>query len=111
MNRLQNSSIESAKLKCKLYIQHHRTNMNSPYDHTTHMAQTRLLLSVSDTLPRGEGGQRVGGWVKGLFQWFLGGMDPLPGGGGGIFSGAGCASLGPLFFVAPIFRLFPSKGI
>ena len=23
-------------------------------------------------------GQRVGGWVKGLFQWFLRGMDPHP---------------------------------
>ena len=39
----------------------------------------------------GGGGQRVGGWVKGLFQWFLGGT---PRGGGGIFLGAGCASLG-----------------
>ena len=28
------------------------------------------------------GGQRVGGWVNCLFQWFLGGMDPPPGGGG-----------------------------
>ena len=45
---------------------------------------------------RGGGGQRVGGWVKGLFQWFLGGMDPPPPfrGGGGIFLGGGCASLG-----------------
>ena len=43
----------------------------------------------------------VGGWVKGLFQWFLRGMDPPPPrvvtppqGGGGIFLGAGFASLG-----------------
>ena len=38
----------------------------------------RLLLQVPDTYPWGGGGQRVGRWVKGLFQWLLGGMDPHP---------------------------------
>ena len=33
----------------------------------------RLLLGVSDTLPRG-----LGGWGQGLFQWFLEGMPPPP---------------------------------
>ena len=41
----------------------------------------KQLVSVSDTLP---GGQRVGG--KGLFQWFLRGMDPGPRGPGVGFS-------------------------
>ena len=49
----------------------------------------RLLLSVSDTLPRVGGGwvgQMVRGWVNGLFQWVLGGMDPPPPGVGVGFS-------------------------
>ena len=46
--------------------------------HTFSGLGTKQLLSVSDTLPRG-GGQRVGGWVKGIFQR---GMDPPPSGVG-----------------------------
>ena len=47
-----------------------------------------FAFKVLDTLPPGGGGggQRVGGWVKGLFQWFLGGMDPIPPGVGVGFS-------------------------
>ena len=44
------------------------------------VTRSRPLLSVLDTLPQG-GGQRVGGWVGGLFPWFLGSMDPPPPGG------------------------------
>ena len=54
----------------------------------------RLWLSVSDTLPQGEG---VKGWVGGskafVLVFFGKHGPPPPWGGGGIFFGARCASL------------------
>ena len=69
--------------------------------YTVCMSTKRYYGLVCRTPYPGGGGwgcQRVGGWVKCLFQWFFGrhgSPHPPPGGGGGgIFLGAEFASLG-----------------